>query len=346
MAQARTAIRPYAAVSRMWTKTAGVTTRNIRVTVTLCVVLICGSFAAAAVLLTTQRGFLPLYMYLIFGPALCGAWLAVIFVHEFERRAKATESVRALLATPSADAKLLIRLADAERRAVEAERSKSEFIAHMSHEMRTPLNAVIGFSEVIEQGFFGSVGHPKYVEYARDIGAAGRDLHGKIGDILEFANVEAGRFPVTPGRIELAEIAGNCVNEFAGRAFSRRITLDMAVSPETQAVGDALAVQRILGNLLSNALNYTPEGGHVRVDVRSDAGAAVVRVRDTGYGFSQAEARQVGEAFARFDRPGAVTGTGLGLAIAMSLARRMGGAVRLGGAPGRGTSAELRLRRP
>ena len=80
------------------------------------------------------------------------------------------------------------------------------------------------------------------------------------------------------------------------------------MSPETQAIGDPLAVQRILGNLLSNALNYTPEGGHVRVDVHNEAGAAVIRVRDTGFGFSQSEARQAGEAFARFDRPGTQAG--------------------------------------
>ena len=75
-------------------------------------------------------------------------------------------------------------------------RSKSEFIAHMSHELRTPLNAVIGFSEVIAQGLFGPPGHPKYSEYASDIAEAGRGLHAKIGDILEFANIEAGRYPL------------------------------------------------------------------------------------------------------------------------------------------------------
>ncbi len=90
----------------------------------------------------------------------------------------------------------MVRLANAERGAMEALRCKSEFIAHMSHELRTPLNAVIGFSEIIAEEIFGPNGHPKYGEYARDIGVAGRDLHTKIDNILEFANVEAGRCPL------------------------------------------------------------------------------------------------------------------------------------------------------
>ena len=68
----------------------------------------------------------------------------------------------------------------------------------MSHELRTPLNAVIGFSEVIAHGLFGPPGHPKYAEYASDIAEAGRGLHAQIGDILEFANIEAGRYPLEP----------------------------------------------------------------------------------------------------------------------------------------------------
>ncbi len=142
-------------------------------------------------------GSLPLYLFVILGPALAGAGLAVVFVREFERRVRANDALQRLRNTSSSDARLLIRLAEAERRASEAVRSKSEFIAHMSHELRTPLNAIIGFSEIISHGFLGQAGHPKYIEYARDIGVAGRDLHGKIGDILEFANVEAGRHPIS-----------------------------------------------------------------------------------------------------------------------------------------------------
>ena len=291
-------------------------------------------------------GSLPLYLFVILGPALVGAGLATVFVREFERRAKASEAIRTLRSTRPAEARLLVRLANAERGAVEALRSKNEFVAHMSHELRTPLNAIIGFAEVIERGFYGAVGHPKYIEYARDIGMAGRSLHSKIGDILEFANLEAGRYPLTPTVFDVTELICACVNENVGRAFSRRIALDMVPAAPAEVRADALAVRRIITNLLSNALLYTQEGGGVQVSVCQEEGAVVVAVKDNGNGFSAAEANGVGAAFRRFERVGVSTGTGLGLAIVVALARRMGGAVRLASAYGEGTCAELRLPKP
>jgi signal transduction histidine kinase len=286
---------------------------------------------------------LPLFIFIIIGPAIAGAGLAVIFVREFERRARATGTLRTLRAAAQGDAKLLIRLADAERRAAEAVRAKSEFVAHMSHELRTPLNAIIGFSEVIAQGFFGDPGHPKYVEYANDIGAAGRHLHAKIGDVLEFANLEAGRHPISSASIDVSAIARFVVDELAGRAFSRRIRLTVSLSECAPGLGDAQAVKRILTNLLTNALEYSPEGSAVRVQVRSEPGAIVASIRDGGIGFSTEERNGLGTPFTHFERPGAVTGVGLGLAIAMTLARQMGGVIRMVGAPGESASAELRL---
>jgi len=104
-----------------------------------------------------------------------------------------------------------------------------------------------------------------------------------------------------------------------------------------------MAVRRIVTNLLSNALLYTPEGGRVSVAIREDAGAVTIAVTDSGSGFSPGEHTCAGTAFRRFERVGVSTGTGLGLAIAVAVARRMGGAVRLGTVQGQGTCAELRL---
>jgi signal transduction histidine kinase len=290
-------------------------------------------------------GSLPLYLFVILGPALVGAGLSVVFVREFEKRARASDALARLRNTSSSDARLLIRLAEAERRASEAMRSKTEFVAHMSHELRTPLNAIIGFSEIISHGFFGQPGHPKYIEYARDISLAGRELHGKIGDILEFANVEAGRHPISLGSVDVAGVAATCVDEMAGRAFSRRIEMGVVHMTDAPAKADARAVKRVLSNLLCNALNFTPDGGKVRVEIVESETFVIARVRDSGRGFSEDETARAGEAFATFERVGSVTGLGLGLAIATALAERMGGEMVLVRNQSLGTTAELRLRK-
>jgi signal transduction histidine kinase len=292
---------------------------------------------------------LPLNLFVALGPALAGGWLAALFVGAFERHARAARSLRALKAVRPVEGKLLVRLANAERGAVEALRAKSEFLAHMSHELRTPLNAVIGFSEVIGQGLYGPPGHVKYAEYANDITRAGRDLHGRIDDILEFANIEAGRYRFHAEKVELAEIAAGVMAEQEGRAFSRSITLTTGFCEPGAVRADAKAVRRILSNLVDNALAYTPEGGAVRLEVRFEAETGVVRLTDTGQAFSDGEYCKAGHAFHRRARKDAMTGTGLGLTIAMELARAMGGAVRLDGLPGgngpTGTITEVRLHR-
>ena len=288
---------------------------------------------------------LPLYLFVILGPALTGGWLAALFVGSFERQARAARAVRALKSARPIEARLMVRLANAERGATEALRSKSEFIAHMSHELRTPLNAVIGFAEIIADGLFGPAGHPKYGEYARDIAEAGKNLHAKIDDILEFANVEAGRFPLRAQGVDLAAAVRASIEEHQGRAFNRRISLSLAFGEPGQVRTDPRALRRILSNLLSNALTYTADGGIVRADVRFEEGAGILTLCDSGMGFSPREAQALGKPFARFDRTGTVTGAGLGLAIAMELARRLGGAMRLAGESGQGATMELRLPR-
>lgn len=292
----------------------------------------------------TWTGASPLALLLILAPLVAGAGLSALFLSMSRRQARTADTVRALRATRPVEPRLLVRLAQAERGAAEALRAKSEFIAHMSHELRTPLNAVIGFSEIIADGLYGPPGHAKYAEYARDIGDAGRSLHARIGDVLEFANIEAGRHPLVPARVELCAVALAVVEDHKGRAFSRRIGFEIGIVEPVTARADAQAVRRVLSNLIDNALRYTAEGGTVLVDVRAEEGAGLLVVRDSGGGFSPREQGKAGKPFERFDRNGTVTGAGLGLAIAMELTRRMGGAVNLS-STARGAVMEVRLPR-
>ena len=286
-------------------------------------------------------GSLPLYFFVIFGPAFAGAGLAVIFVREFERRARTAEAVKSLRATNPEQARLFVRLADAERRAVDAERARREFVGHMSHELRTPLNAIIGFSEVIERGVFGQ--HRKYSEYARDIGLAGRELHGKIGDILDFANLEGRKAAPVSAPIDIVPIVRQVVDEAIPTARAKGVRLAVSLPTTAEAAADPTGVHRILSNILRNAMQYSPSGGTVRLQVKNIADAVMINVRDPGLGFSTNELARAGEAFCRFDRPGCTTGVGMGLAVAMRHARGMGGTLRLASVQGESTTAELRL---
>jgi len=292
-------------------------------------------------------GALPLYFFFILGPAFAGAALATLFVRVFERQARAAAAIKRLRSTRPDEARLLVRLADAERRAVDADRAKVRFVAQVSHELRTPLNAIIGFAEVIEGGVFGVPGNPKYVEYARDIAVAGRELHAKIGSVLEFAALESPRDPepasVTLRSVDAARVARDKVEERAAAAQTRALKLVVAIPARAPARADASSLGRILGHLLDNALAYTPRGGVVRLEMRADSREVIISVRDTGAGFTKSESERAGQPFERFSRSGSPGGMGVGLAIAMGLTRRMGATLNLSSVAGEGTLAELRL---
>ena len=291
-------------------------------------------------------GALPLYLFFILGPSVAGAALAVVFVRLFEKEARAAAALQSLRSTRTGEARLLVRLADAERRAAEAERAKARFIAQVSHELRTPLNAIIGFAETIESGVFGAP-HAKYSEYARDIAGAGRELHAKIGSVLEYAALEKTR-STSPSEnqhesIDISEIARGKIAERASLAQVRGLKLVVSAPDAAFARGEAGTIARILGHLLDNAFAYTPKGGTVRIEIRADAREVLIGVRDTGEGFSTAERLKAGEAFQRFPRNISRGGMGMGLAIAMGLARRVGATLSLSSIPGDGTLALLRL---
>jgi signal transduction histidine kinase len=288
----------------------------------------------------------PLYLFIVLGPPLTGVALAALFGSFFDRRSKRGDSANSLRATSTVEARLLVRLAKAERRASEAEGSKSRFVSHVSHELRTPLNAIIGFAEAIEADVFGSPGHPKYSEYAHDIGAAGRELHTKIGAVLEYAAVGKAAEP-DPARNNLTSdavaVAKSQIEIRMAAARAHGITIESSLPATAPARIDAGSLDRILALLLENAVAYTPKGGLVRVEVHTDARDVIVTVRDTGPGFTRAERELAGRPFQRFARPALPGGLGVGLAIAMGLTRRVGATLSLASIPGEGTRAELRV---
>jgi signal transduction histidine kinase len=307
--------------------------------------IVAGTSVATGDALLSWRGVLPLYLFIIFGPALAGAGLAAVFVHEFEQRMRSARAARTLRATRPEEARLLVRLADVERRAVLAERAKAEFMAHMSHELGTPLNAIIGFAEAMEVGALGPLGNPKHAEYAHDIASAGRQLHTRIRDILEFADMDARRRPLTRGNIDVSQVAREALESIRVVAKDRGIAVLVSLPHDAHALADAHALKQILMRVLANGVQFTPKGGEIRFSVRSTANTVIAQLCDTGMGFSEEEKARAGEAFHRFDRPGHNTGLGLGLTTATTLARRMGGSLHINSQQGQGTTVEVRLPR-
>jgi len=218
-------------------------------------------------------------------------------------------------------------------------------VANMSHELRTPLNAVIGFAEIMRGEMMGPLGSATYLDYAKVIGEAGHRLLAIVNDILELAAVEIGCDRLEDTVIDLDELAHGLVNIVHGRAESGRVTV--TVRPMTGPPllrGDGPRIKRILMNLLTNGVTFTPPGGKVEIaaERRPDGGLAVA-ISDTGIGIAAADIARLMHPFTLgedvYSRR--YQGQGLGLPIAQRLAELHGGGLSLASEPGRGTTATV-----
>ena len=232
-------------------------------------------------------------------------------------------------------------LEDALQLAKQNEQSKQAFFRNMSHDMRTPLNAILGSSELARQ----HLDEPQRAAgYLDRIDSSGRYLLGLINDILEMARVEHGQVQLESRPFDLRKCVDDCLAAFriqAGRE-GKALRENFAAGPET-VVGDERRIQQILNNLLSNAFKFTPAGGEITLSVRQtesgEYGRYEFTVADTGIGMSPEFLRRIFEPYAREMRFGdrAASGTGLGMSITRSLAALMGGEIQVESEPGKGS---------
>ncbi len=251
---------------------------------------------------------------------------------------------------PCAQALERARLVAAERGArAEAERaneSKVTFLSIMSHDVRTPLNAILGYAELLHSGYIGALSE-RQLDFLGRILASTEVLRTLVEEVLEYARIEAGRLEIRPSTLEVEPLLVRVHTMVAPLAAAKRIALESPAPPPVRVRGDMDRIGQILSNLATNAVKYTPEGGRVRVQAAADEACVEFRVADNGPGISPADMERIFEPFVQLDRsrpdvPGG--GVGLGLAISRQLARAMGGELRADSRPGQ-TTFTLRLPR-
>jgi len=220
--------------------------------------------------------------------------------------------------------------------------SRTAFFASLGHELKTPLNAILGYAEVMQAELMGPMPRP-YADYPAIIHESGTDLLLLVDDILDLARAEAGKPRLEPEPVDLTASAESVIRQLSAQASRAGVTLKLKAAGEVWAEADARAVRQIWQNLISNAIKYSPRGKAVTLETRIDAGAAVLSVTDRGAGIAPADLDRLTEPFAQ--GAGAKPGTGLGLSVVRSFAELHGGALHIASRPGKGTRVQVTLPR-
>jgi signal transduction histidine kinase len=216
---------------------------------------------------------------------------------------------------------------------------RDAFVATVSHELRTPLTSISGFLEMMEdeEHELGASGR----QYLDVIRRATERLHALVEDLLLVAQIEARRIELELAPVDLVELASRAVQSATPAAAEKGIALELVADHPPPVVGDAKRLSQVLDNLVSNAVKFTPDGGHVTVTVEPNRFV----VADTGIGVAVDEQKQV---FSRFFRATtatqrAIPGTGLGLAICHALVEQHGGSIEFRSDEGAGTEVVVSL---
>jgi two-component system cell cycle sensor histidine kinase PleC len=222
-----------------------------------------------------------------------------------------------------------------------ANEAKSSIMANMSHELRTPLNAIIGFAEMLEKQVLGTLGNPRYVEYAHDVHMSGRHLLSIINTILDLAKSQASRLEIDPERMDIRALLKECFSVLRLQADKAELNfvLDVADYPLMTMVDDT-RLRQVIYNLLSNAIKFTDPGGTITLSGRIGPTAGIeIAVADTGIGMSPAELETALQPFMQVKRTDrrAAAGTGLGLPFAKTIVELHGGRLEVKSVRGKGT---------
>jgi PAS domain S-box-containing protein len=230
-------------------------------------------------------------------------------------------------------------LREARRLAERAGTAKADMLARISHEVRTPLNAIIGFAEVMIGERFGALGNERYVEYMKDIRASGERVLSIVNDLLDLSRIETGKLDLAFTNQNLNEMVESCVAVMQPQANRERIIIRTSLAHALPpVVADARALRQIALNLIGNSIHLANAGGQVIVSTAlSDFGEVMLRVRDTGHGLNDNEVAAALEPFrtpAPSDQASDGSGVSLSLTKALVEANRAKFHIKTGGRSG------------
>ena len=261
-----------------------------------------------------------------------------------------TKLVKALLASMdvSQEKKAEIEshkaLKDAYRAAENASRAKTEFLSNMSHDIRTPMNAIVGLTAIAGANIESQ---DRVVECLGKITKSSRHLLGLINEVLDMARIESGRMSLAEEDFSLPELVDNLLTLTKPAIDEHKHQLEVHVEHiEHEAVcGDSLRIQQVFVNLMSNAVKYTPDGGNITLTIKekpngfSELGCYEFSIEDNGIGMTPEFQKIMFEPFSRADdhRTTKVQGTGLGMAITRNIVNLMNGDIQVESAPNKGT---------
>ena len=236
------------------------------------------------------------------------------------------------------------RLDDALVELERATRARSDFFAKIGHDLKTPLNSVIGFSNAIDSEIFGPHANPKYREYAQGIREAGGHLLELIENLIHFSSGDKQEVSFKQNDLRELTTSALRMTELARQSRGHKLVKKLPDEPVTIDC-QASAITQAIINLLSNATKYTGDNGRITVSVRKTRRHAEVEIKDNGIGMSQADLSVALQPFGRVHLPAdkAQEGTGLGLHIIREIMARHRGQLDVSSAPGKGTTAILRL---
>ncbi|HKO16346.1 MAG TPA: HAMP domain-containing sensor histidine kinase [Gemmatimonadaceae bacterium] len=228
----------------------------------------------------------------------------------------------------------------------ELDKLKAEFVSVASHELKTPINVVLGYLQLLEEGIYGPLSTQQH-EIHQTIGAQMNTLARLVRQLLDISRFEAGGGKLEPRTVPLGPFLDDLERSFRVLAIQREIRFIVRREeglPE-EVTWDADRMNEVLGNLLSNAFKFTPRRGEVELGVQRVDGSLQMEVRDTGAGISAEQLPHVFEKFYQADnqRAASATGSGLGLAIAKSIVEAHGGTIECESTPGVGTTFTITI---